>query len=91
MKRILLPLLLLFCVSDFQNFRATSDASISEALIFEADFPMALVEDNEMCKPTGVETVTYPEGKAEPAPEKKKTVTKAPKRKSVKKTQPKKA
>jgi hypothetical protein len=88
MKRILLLLLLLFCVSDIQNSHETV---ISDVLISEAGFPMVMVDNTEMCKPTGVETVTYPEGKAEPAPEKKKTTAKTLKKKQPKKTQPKKA
>jgi hypothetical protein len=87
MKKILLPLLLLFCVSDIQN---SGDSSQAETLIAEVGFPMVLVEDNGLCKPTGVETVTYHEGKTEPAPEKKKTVAKTPKKKATKKAQPKK-
>lgn len=87
MKRILLPLLLLFCVSDIQN---SQHVDLPEILIADVDFPLVVVEDNGLCKPTGVETVTYPEGKAEPAPEKKKTVTKISKKKTSKKVQPKK-
>lgn len=88
MKKILLPLLLLFCVSDIQISNKTATA---QTLIADADFTGFPIADNGLCKPTGVETVTYSEGKTEPAPEKKRTVAKLPKRKPAKKAQPKKA
>lgn len=48
---------------------------------------VTIVDESKMCKPTGVETVVYTDGKTEPAPEKKKTVTKPLKKRPAKKTQ----
>lgn len=89
---ILLALLFFFCVSDAlspDSLRYDFNNEISLNLPFNS--AVTIVDASEMCKPTGVETVIYTDGKAEPAPEKKKPVAKTPKKKASKKTQPKKA
>ena len=93
MKKILLPLLLLFCVSDIMVQ--------PEAFGIYMPGPLAL-NTNDMCKPTGIETISYPDGKAESAPGEKKTITEknsrkketvatVRKKKAIKKNQQKKA
>lgn len=93
MSRIVLfTFLFLICISDVlppNSPRYDFNNTIGINLPFENT--EAIVDASEMCKPTGVETVIYTEGKTEPAPEKKKTVTKIQKKKAVKKAQPKKA
>ena len=92
MARTILFLFLLFlCVSDItvhNSYERTFSEEISMDLPL---YDIAIVDNSEMCKPTGVETVIYTEGRTEPAPEKKRTVTKVSKKKTSKKNQPKKA
>ncbi|MHA3787713.1 hypothetical protein ACX0HA_05830 [Flavobacterium hauense] len=84
-RSILLLFLLLFCISDI-SVQNQHEASISEDISINLPFnTFAVVDASEMCKPTGVETVTFTEGRTEPAPEKKKPVTKASKKKTTKK------
>ena len=92
MARTLLLLFLLFlCVSDI-SVQNSYERTFSEEISIDLPFNgIAIVDNNEMCKPTGVETVIYTEGRTEPAPEKKRTVTKVSKKKTSKKNQPKKA
>ena len=88
---VFLSFLLFLFVSDISvenSFETTFAEEINMDLPFTG---VAVVDESEMCKPTGVETVTFTEGRTEPAPEKKKTVVKTAKKKTVKKVRPKNA
>lgn len=90
-RAALLLFLLLICVSDI-SVQDSYERTFSEEINMELPFTgVAVIDESEMCKPTGVETVTFTEGKTEPAPEKKKAVVKTTKKKTAKKVRPKNA
>lgn len=92
MARTAFFLLLLFLFISDISIQNQYEETISEDISIQLPLnTIAVVDASEMCKPTGVETVTFTEGRTEPAPEKKKSVTKTPKKKTTKKTRPKNA